>query len=52
MSQVLGLLKLSSLLCAVMPGILLALGLLALWELGPVGNNEDNYLYLVFLFFV
>lgn len=45
-------LKLSSLLYSVMPGTPLALGLLALWELGPVGNNEDNNLYLVFLFFV
>lgn len=50
-SQALGLLNLSSVLYAVMPGTLLALGLLALWELGTDGNNEDNYLYLVFLFF-
>lgn len=45
-------LKLSSLLYSVTPGTLLALGLLALWELGTVGNNEDNYLYRLFLFFV
>lgn len=45
-------LKLSSLLYAVTPGTPLALGLLALWELGPVGNNEESYLYLVFSFFV